>query len=112
MAGSARSASLTCASTPCSSTCLPGQRLIAPAFAQRHGILIAAADALGVTVASAEPYQNDWQADPAPQPGPADSPVLASLLQIRQAGQSFEHLAQSVKARTSRPPAWANSSNC
>lgn len=71
--------------------------LIAPAFAQRHGILIVAADALGVTVASAEPYQNDWQADLARSLGRPIRRVLASPLQIRQAGQSFEHLAQSVK---------------
>ena len=34
--------------------------LISPAFAQRHGILVVAADATSVTVASAQPYQNEW----------------------------------------------------
>ena len=71
--------------------------LISPAFAQRHGILIVAADASSVTVASAQPYQDDWQADLARSLGRSVRRVLASPLQIRQSGQSFQHLAQSVK---------------
>ncbi|WP_447738100.1 GspE/PulE family protein [Pseudomonas laurentiana] len=71
--------------------------LMPPAFAQRHGILIVAADASSVTVASAQPYQDDWQADLARSLGRPIRRVLASPLQIRQSGQSFQRLAQSVK---------------
>ncbi|MEB6588974.1 MULTISPECIES: GspE/PulE family protein [Pseudomonas] len=71
--------------------------LISPAFAQRHGILIVAADPSEVTVASAQPYQDDWQADLARSLGRPIRRVLASPLQIRQSGQSFYRLAQSVK---------------
>lgn len=71
--------------------------LISPAFAQRHGILIVAADASSITVASAQPYQDDWQADLARSLGRSIRRVLASPLQIRQSGQSFQRLAQSVK---------------
>lgn len=72
--------------------------LISPAFAQRHGILIVAADAASVTVASAQPYQDDWLADLTRSLGRPIRRVLASPLQIRQAGQSFQRLAQSVKS--------------
>ncbi|MDZ3994772.1 GspE/PulE family protein [Pseudomonas sp. Teo4] len=71
--------------------------LISPAFAQRHGILIVAADPSSVTVASAQPYQDDWQADLARSLGKPIRRVLASPLQIRQLGQSFFRLAHSVK---------------
>ncbi|RCL21591.1 type II secretion system protein E [Pseudomonas sp. AFG_SD02_1510_Pfu_092] len=71
--------------------------LVSPAFAQRHGILIVAADASCVTVASAQPYQNDWQADLARSLGRPVRRVLASPQQLRQAGQSLHRLAQSVK---------------
>ncbi|PRN03993.1 type II secretion system protein E [Pseudomonas sp. LLC-1] len=71
--------------------------LISPAFAQRHGILIVAADASSITVASAQPYQDDWQADLARSLGRPIRRVLASPVQIRQSGQSFQRLAQSVK---------------
>jgi general secretion pathway protein E len=71
--------------------------LISPAFAQRHGILVVAADPSGVTVASAQPYQDDWQADLARSLGRPIRRVLASPLQIRQLGQSFFRLAQSVQ---------------
>jgi general secretion pathway protein E len=71
--------------------------LISPAFAQRHGILIAAADASSVTVASAQPYQDDWQTDLAHSLGRTIHRVLASPLQIRQLGQSFLRLAQSIQ---------------
>ncbi|MDW2778345.1 GspE/PulE family protein [Pseudomonas sp. YQ_6] len=71
--------------------------LISPAFAQRHGILIVAADACSVTVASAQPFQDDWQADLARSLGRSIRRVLASPQQIRQSAQSFHRLAQSVK---------------
>ncbi|KIC84307.1 GspE/PulE family protein [Pseudomonas sp. C5pp] len=71
--------------------------LISPAFAQRHGILIVAADASSVTVASAQPYQDDWLADLTRSLGRPIRRVLASPQQVRQAGQSFHRLAQSVK---------------
>ncbi|MGE8459072.1 MAG: type II/IV secretion system protein, partial [Pseudomonas alloputida] len=71
--------------------------LISPAFAQRHGILIVAADASSVTVASAQPFQDDWQADLARSLGRSIRRVLASPQQIRQSAQSFHRLAQSVK---------------
>lgn len=71
--------------------------LISPAFAQRHGILIVANDANAITVASAEPYQQMWQADLARSLGKPIHRVLASPLQIRQLGQSMYRLAQSVE---------------
>lgn len=71
--------------------------LVSPAFAQRHGILIVADDPSGITVASAQPYQDDWQADLARSLGRPIRRVLANPLQIRQSGQSFHRLAQSVK---------------
>ncbi|MBF8709514.1 type II/IV secretion system protein [Pseudomonas putida] len=71
--------------------------LISPAFAQRHGILIVAADASSVTVASAQPYQDDWLADLTRSLGRPVRRVLANPQQVRQAGQSFHRLAQSVK---------------
>lgn len=71
--------------------------LISPAFAQRHGILIVAADASSVTVASAQPFQDDWQADLARSLGRSIRRVLASPQQIRESAQSFHRLAQSVK---------------
>ncbi|MGE8463105.1 MAG: GspE/PulE family protein [Pseudomonas capeferrum] len=79
--------------------------LISPAFAQRHGILVVAADASAVTVASAQPYQDDWQADLARSLGRPIRRVLASPLQIRQLGQSFLRLAQSVQGAQHQQPA-------
>ncbi|MGO0685892.1 GspE/PulE family protein [Pseudomonas fulva] len=71
--------------------------LVSPAFAQNHGILIVAADAASVTVASAQPYQCCWQADLALSLGRTVRRVLASPVQLRQAGEPFQRLAQSVK---------------
>ncbi|MBF8724562.1 GspE/PulE family protein [Pseudomonas putida] len=71
--------------------------LVSPAFAQSHGILIVAADAASVTVASAQPYQCRWQADLALSLGRTVRRVLASPVQMRQAGEPFQRLAQSVK---------------
>ncbi|WP_414157699.1 GspE/PulE family protein [Pseudomonas sp. BNK-15] len=71
--------------------------LISPAFAHRHGILILASDSLGITVASAQPYQCDWQTDLARSLGRPIRRVLASPLQLRQVGQSLFRLAHSVQ---------------
>jgi len=71
--------------------------LISPAFAQRHGILIDAADAAGISVASAQPYQEDWLSDLARSMDRPIRRVLASPVQIREAAQSFQRLAQSVR---------------
>ncbi|MFJ4157795.1 GspE/PulE family protein [Pseudomonas sp. NPDC089752] len=71
--------------------------LISPAFAQRHGILILASDSHGVTVASAQPYRRDWQADLARSLGKPVHHVLASPLQLRQLTQSLFRLAHSVQ---------------
>jgi len=71
--------------------------LISPAFAQRHGILILASDSDGITVASAQPYQCDWQTDLTRSLGKPIRRVLASPLQLRQLGQSLFRLAYSVQ---------------
>ncbi|WP_236235979.1 GspE/PulE family protein [Pseudomonas faucium] len=71
--------------------------LISPAFARRHGIFIVASDAHSITVASAQPYQNHWQADLARSLGKPIVRVLASPLQLRQLGQSMSRLAHSVQ---------------
>ncbi|WP_449430303.1 GspE/PulE family protein [Pseudomonas putida] len=79
--------------------------LISPAFAQRHGILVVADDAKGITVASAQPYQDDWLGDLAGSLGRPVHRVLASPLQIRQLGQTFFSLAQSVHGAQQQQPA-------
>ncbi|MFI8557335.1 GspE/PulE family protein [Pseudomonas putida] len=71
--------------------------LISPAFAQRHGILAVAADADAVTIASAQPYQDDWQADLSRSLGKPIRRVLASPLQLRELAQSLLRLAHSVQ---------------
>ncbi|MFJ2984284.1 MULTISPECIES: GspE/PulE family protein [unclassified Pseudomonas] len=71
--------------------------LISPAFAQRHGILILASDSSGITVASAQPFQHDWQTDLSRSLGKPIRRVLASPLQLRQLGQSLFRLAHSVQ---------------
>jgi len=70
--------------------------LMSAAFAQRHGILALAVDALGVTVASAQPYVRDWEADLAQSLGRPILRVLASPVQIQQLSQAFFRLAHSV----------------
>lgn len=70
--------------------------LMSAAFAQRHGILAIAADAQGITVASAEPYVRSWEADLAQVLRRPIKHVLASPVQIRQFSQAFFHLARSV----------------
>ncbi|BBH43713.1 GspE/PulE family protein [Pseudomonas sp. KU43P] len=79
--------------------------LISPAFARRHGIFIVASDANGITVASAQPYQDHWQADLSRSLGKPIRRVLASPLQIRQMGQSMFRLAHSVQGAQQQQPA-------
>ncbi|MGJ3442991.1 ATPase, T2SS/T4P/T4SS family [Pseudomonas sp. Je.1.5.c] len=67
------------------------------AFANRHGILAVAVDDHSVTVASAQPYQREWEADLARSLGKTIQRVLASPLQIRQLGQTLFRLAHSVQ---------------
>ena len=70
--------------------------LMSAAFARRHGILAVAADASGVTVASAQPYVRAWEADLAQALQRPIKRVLASPVQIRQLSQTFFQVAQSV----------------
>jgi len=70
--------------------------LMSPAFAQRHGILAVALDDNSVTIASAQPYQDEWEADLARSLGKPIRRVLASPVQIRQLAQTFFRLAHSV----------------
>jgi general secretion pathway protein E len=79
--------------------------LISPAFARRHGIFIVASDANGITVASAQPFQDHWQADLGRSLGKPILRVLASPLQIRQMGQSMSRLAHSVQGAQLQQPA-------
>jgi len=78
--------------------------LISPAFARRHGLLIVATDANGITVASAQPYQQHWQADLSRSLGKPIIRVLASPVQIRQMGQSMLRLAHSVQGAQLQQP--------
>ncbi|MFJ9994101.1 GspE/PulE family protein [Pseudomonas putida] len=72
--------------------------LISPAFAQRHGILAVALDATGITVASAQPYQREWEADLSRSLGQPIRRVLASPVQLRQLSDTFQRLSQSVQS--------------
>ncbi len=71
--------------------------LISPAFAQRHGILAVALDATGITVASAQPYQREWETDLSRSLGQPIRRVLASPVQLRQLGDTFQRLSRSVQ---------------
>jgi general secretion pathway protein E len=71
--------------------------LMSAAFAQRHGILAVAVDEHSVTVASAQPYQSDWEADLGRSLGKTVRRVLATPRQIRQLRPTFLGLAQSVR---------------
>ncbi len=71
--------------------------LISPAFAQRHGILAVALDATGITVASAQPYQREWEADLNRSLGQPIRRVLVSPVQLRQLGDTFQRLSRSVQ---------------
>ncbi|WP_433885638.1 GspE/PulE family protein [Pseudomonas vranovensis] len=70
--------------------------LMSAGFARRHGILAVAADASGVTVASAQPYVRAWEADLTQVLQRPIKRVLASPVQIRQLSQTFFQVAQSV----------------
>ncbi|QXH56839.1 GspE/PulE family protein [Pseudomonas maumuensis] len=71
--------------------------LMSAAFAQRHGILAVAEDEHSVTVASAQPYQHDWEADLSRSLGKVVRRVLANPRQIRQLRPTFLGLAHSVR---------------
>ena len=85
--------------------------LMSAAFARRHGILAIAADAQGVTVASAEPFVRSWESDLAQVLRRPIKRVLASPVQIRQFSQAFFHLAQSVSGASRQPPAASSPGN-
>ncbi|MBC3413279.1 Flp pilus assembly complex ATPase component TadA [Pseudomonas sp. SWRI107] len=78
--------------------------VMSAAFARRHGILALAVDANSVTVASAQPYQREWEADLAGSLGKRVQRVLASPLQIRQLASTFFGLAQSVSGADQQQP--------
>lgn len=71
--------------------------LISRAFADRHGILALAVDVHSVTVASAQPFQREWEHDLARSLGKRVQRVLASPVHIRQLSQSLFRLAHSVQ---------------
>ncbi|MCO7520579.1 MULTISPECIES: GspE/PulE family protein [unclassified Pseudomonas] len=71
--------------------------LMPAAFAQRHGILAVAVDEHSITVASAQPYQREWEADLRRSLGKSVRRVLASPRQIRQLRPTFLGLAHSVR---------------
>lgn len=71
--------------------------LMSAGFAQRHGILPVAVDDDSVTVASAQPYRNAWEADLERSLGKTVHRVFASPQQIRQLGPTFFDLARSVR---------------
>jgi general secretion pathway protein E len=79
--------------------------LMSAAFARRHGILAIAIDATSVTVASAQPYQRDWEADLARSLGKRVRRVVASPTQIRQLAATLFGLAHSVQGADQQQPA-------
>ncbi|WP_236179554.1 GspE/PulE family protein [Pseudomonas mosselii] len=78
--------------------------LMSAAFAERHGILAVALDDSSVTVASAQPYRRDWEADLCHGLGKRVQRVLASPRQIRQLTPTFFGLARSLR-NAQQPPA-------
>ncbi|WP_194789694.1 GspE/PulE family protein [Pseudomonas sp. UFMG81] len=70
--------------------------LMSAAFAQRHGILAVAVDDTSITVASAQPYQREWEAELALSLGKQVHRVLACPRQLRQLGPTLFGLARSV----------------
>ncbi|MCP8634125.1 GspE/PulE family protein [Pseudomonas mosselii] len=77
--------------------------LMSAAFAERHGILAVAVDDSSVTVASAQPYRRDWEADLSQALGKRVQRVLASPRQIRQLTPTFFGLAHSLRG-AGQPP--------
>lgn len=71
--------------------------LMSAAFAQRHGILPIAVDTQAITVASAQPYQREWEAELALSLGKTVRRVLANPRQLRQLNPTFFGLARSVR---------------
>ncbi|MGE7992293.1 GspE/PulE family protein [Pseudomonas sp. NPDC089554] len=71
--------------------------LISPGFAERHGILAVASDDTGVTVASAQPFQRDWEADLAQSLARPVLRVLANPVLIRQLTATCLRLSHSVQ---------------
>ena len=74
-----------------------GER-IPQAFAERHGIIALAEDAASVTVVSAQPFQNDWEADLTRCLGKPIRRVMASPTWIRTVQDTAARLASSVRA--------------
>ncbi|HGM5583211.1 TPA: GspE/PulE family protein [Pseudomonas putida] len=71
--------------------------LISPAFAKRHGILAVAVDEHGITVASAQPYQSEWEADLRRSLGQPIHRVLANPVQLRMLDDTCQRLSRSVQ---------------
>lgn len=70
--------------------------LMSYAFAQRHGILAVAVDAHTVTVASAQPYVNSWEAGLAHVLKRSIRRVMANPRDIQRCTVEFYRLAKSV----------------
>lgn len=78
--------------------------LMPAAFAQRHGILAVAVDERSVTVASAQPYQREWEADLGRSLGKVVHRVLACPRQLRQLAPTFFGLPRSVHGADHQQP--------
>ncbi|QVM91227.1 type II/IV secretion system protein [Pseudomonas entomophila] len=77
--------------------------LMSAGFAQRHGILPIAVDAGTITVATAQPYLREWEAELALSLGKTVCRVLASPRQIHQLSPTFFGLARSVRGAGDQP---------
>ena len=70
--------------------------LMPQAFAVRHGILAVALDEHSVTIASAQPWQRQWEADLAHALKRTIKRVVANPVDIQRFTEQFFHLARSV----------------
>ncbi|WNC10164.1 GspE/PulE family protein [Pseudomonas coleopterorum] len=70
--------------------------LMPQAFAQRHGILAVAVDEHSVTIASAQPWQRQWEADLAQVLKRTIRRVVANPVDIQRFTEQFFQLARSV----------------
>lgn len=70
--------------------------LMPQAFAQRHGILAVAVDERSVTIASAQPWQRQWEADLAQVLKRTIRRVVANPVDIQRFTEQFFQLARSV----------------
>jgi general secretion pathway protein E len=70
--------------------------LMPQAFALRHGILAVAVDEYSVTVASAQPWQRQWEADLAHVLKRTITRVVANPVDIQRFTEQFFQLARSV----------------